>query len=272
MYILFDIGGTKMRFAVTKDGKEFGEPKVVDTPPSFEEGIALIKEIAVELSEEKEIKTAVGGVAGAFNKEKSKLINSPHLHSWVNRELKGELESAFNAPVYLENDSALAGLGEAISGAGKGKDIVAYITVSTGVGGVRIVNGKIDNSAYGFEPGHQIIDFKESKYLEDLISGTAIEKKFTKRAYEVTDEKVWDELAKLLAYGLNNTIVHWSPDVVVLGGSMIVKEVGIKIPKVVECLKSILYIFPKLPEIKQASLEDFGGLYGANEIIKQQNK
>jgi glucokinase len=50
------------------------------------------------------------------------------------------------------------GLGEAVFGAGKGREIVVYMTISTGVGGARIVGGKIDASAMGFEPGHQIID------------------------------------------------------------------------------------------------------------------
>ena len=286
MYILFDIGGTKMRVAGSEDLVSFSEPKIIDTPIDFEEGLAELKKLVDEVSGGNKIKMAAGGVAGAFDKENNKLINSPHLHSWKDKEVKHELEKAFDCPVYVQNDSAVVGLGEAVYGAGKENDIVVYITISTGVGGARIVNGKIDVSTFGFEPGHQIIDIDssvcptctEGKYedgkghLEAYVSGTSTENRFSKRAYEVTDKKVWDEIAKWLAYGLNNTIVHWSPDIVVLGGSMVVKEVGIKIPDVEKHLKSILKIFPEIPKIKQASLGDFGGMYGAMELIKQQNE
>ena len=39
---------------------------------------------------------------------------------------------------------------------GEGLEIVAYHSVSTGVGGVKIEDGEISHSSIGFEPGHQI--------------------------------------------------------------------------------------------------------------------
>src|SRR3989344_2431253 len=240
MYILFDIGGTKMR-VVSADRKKFlAEPVIVNTPKDFGEGIETLKNIISNLSQGAPIEAIVGGVAGTFN-----------------------------VPVSIENDAALVGLGEANYGAGRDHNIVVYLTISTGVGGVRIVNGTIDESALGFEPGHQIIDPDntlcptcEGNDLEAYVSGTAIEKRFGKKPYEIHDDTVWDELAKYLAYGLANTTVHWSPNIIVLGGSMM-KEVGIPVPAVKKHLTEILKIFPKIPEIKKAELADFGGLYGA---------
>ncbi|MFV1917705.1 MAG: ROK family protein, partial [Patescibacteria group bacterium] len=108
-------------------------------------------------------------------------------------------------------------------------------------------------------------------HLEAHISGAAVEKRYGKKPYEITDDKFWDELARLLAFGLNNTIVHWSPDVVVLGGSMM-KKIGIPIDRVKFHLKKILKIFPELPEIKKAELGDLGGLHGALYYLKQVHK
>ena len=73
-----------------------------------------------------------------------------------------------------------------------------------------------------------------------------------------------------MAIGLNNIIVEWSPDVVVLGGSMITGDPSISIEKTENYLKEILKIFPKLPAIRKAELGDFGGLYGALAFIKTQ--
>lgn len=278
MYILFDIGGTKTRIAASRDCKEFiEEPKVVETPKDFDEGMQLFKELVQELCKGEKVEIAGGGVAGPLNKERTQLLNSPNISGWIGKPLKEELSKVLGAPVYLANDSAIVGLGEAHFGAGKGHEIVVYITVSTGVGGARIVHGKIDERVYGFEPGHQYIDIDrtlcpecKSGQLEDLISGTAVALRFGKKAYEISDRSLWEhELPHWFGYGLANTIMHWSPDVVVLGGSMIVGDPSISVPHVTKCVRDFLTIIPEIPEIKKAELKDFGGLYGAMVFINQ---
>ncbi len=272
MYLLIDIGKTKTRIAVSENLEKFAEPKIFDTPKIFSEGISLLKRTADELCSGEKIKAVVCGIGGPLDRGKTMIFKaSGNLEDWVQKPLKAELEKAFNAPVFLENDCLLVGLGEANYGAGKDYKIVAYITVSTGVGGARIVNGKTDENALGFEPGYQIINFDgQPEYLESYISGAAFEKRYGKKPYEILDEKIWDETAKILAYGLNNTIIHWSPDIVVLGGSMM-KKIGIPVPRVRFHLKNILKIFPELQVIENAALGDIGGLYGAMAFLKSKN-
>lgn len=273
MYLLFDIGGTKTRIAVSEDLQKFSEPKILPTPKKYEEGIALFIKTAQELSGGKNIEGIVGGIAGPFDEKKRALVASPQLKDWIGKPLKQELEKKFSAPVYIENDSALAGLGEAHFGAGKGKRIVAYITVSTGLGGARIVNGVIDEKAIGFEPGFLIVDADNSlcsncdgNHLGAMINGRSFEKRFGKKGEEIDDPKIWDEAARVLAYGLNNVAVLWSPDIIVLGGS-VMKSLDIK--KIESYLINTLKIFPEIPEIKPAELGDFGGLWGAMELLMQ---
>lgn len=276
-YILFDIGGTKTRIAVSHDGETFEEPRIVDTPKDFDTAIKLLKDVSFELTKGEKIDHAAGDVAGVFSRDRAVLLKAPHLPGWNGKNVKYAIETALSTESSLANDAAVVGLGEAVYGGGKGYEIVAYITVSTGVGGVRIVNGKIDASAMGFEPGHQIFDasggFHKNSVgglgldLEGYVSGTAISERYNKKPYEITDKTFWSDLARLLAYGLNNTIVHWSPDVVVLGGSMM-KEVGISVQDVRAHLGGILRIYPELPHIVHSELGDIGGLYGALALIK----
>lgn len=270
MYILFDIGGSKMRVAASSDCRKFSEPLIVRTPKNFKEGIRAFGALIKSTSPGKKIKAIAGGLPGYFDKEKTKIMGcAPNLNGWIGKPLKKKIQEITKSPVYLENDSDLVGLGEAVSGAGRGYEIVAYLTVSTGVGGGRIVNGKIDTGRFGFEPGNQYIDYKNKKDLEDLIGGRSVEKKYHKKPYEILDKKFWDKMAEILAYGVNNTIVHWSPDAIVIGGSMM-KKIGIKIPRVELHLKKIMRAFPNnLPKIKKATLGDFGGLYGAMARIRQ---
>ena len=205
-------------------------------------------------------------------------MEPPNLQGWGGKQITHALEDAFGCTIFVENDTAIVGLGEAVAGSGKGYPICVYMTVSTGVGGVRIVNGQIDTSALGFEPGHQIIDAGRGLQantvggdgldLEGIISGTAVTKRYGKKPFEITDEAFWDEMARLLAYGLNNTIVHWSPDIVVIGGSMM-KKVGIPVERVRAHLKGILHIYPELPLIEHSALGDIGGLHGALHYVKQ---
>lgn len=279
MYLVFDIGGTKMRLARSVDGKNFTEPIVVPTPQSFGEAVDQLKIIFTKLAADQPFKAVVGGVAGSLNKSGDRLVRAPHLADWVGKPLKLELESLLGCPVWLENDSALVGLGEATVGAGVGHNIVAYLTVSTGVGGVRLVGGQIDIHNNTFEPGHQIINFSDTTigqcacggfgHLESYVSGTDFVRRFGKQPHDVdSSSDIWNLHAKILACGLVNTIVHWTPDIVVLGGSMM-KVPGIPLDTLRRQVAEMLTIYDQPPVIEKALLADLGGLHGALIFLRR---
>jgi len=265
MFLLFDIGGTRMRLAVSKDGKEIGEPKIASTPQDdFEQGMRIFQETAKELLRGEKPESIIGGLAGTLNREHAVLLRAPHMRGWVEKPVKKVLEDLFSVPVVLENDAALAGLGEATKGAGHGSGIVAYVTVSTGVGGVRIVNGKIDRNAGGFEIGHQIINYDgEIRTLEEYVSGSALLRRFAKKPEDITDPEIWEETACLLTHGIHNTILHWSPEVLVLGGALILQSHFPFESFIKHLTKHVLQVLPFVPKIKKAELGDVSGLYGA---------
>lgn len=272
MHILFDIGATKMRIARAGSLTQFDTPRIIDTPKVFEEGMQLLIETAKELAGDESIVSIAGGVTGSLSLDKRILDVSPHLPLWSGRSIVAELEQVFHVPVFIENDCTMVGLGEAHVGAGVGYPIVAYITVSTGVGGTRLIRGMPDVSSYGFEPGQQIIDADNSLYpecempstLERAVSGTAIEQRFGKKPYNIPqDDTLWEQLADWLAVGLSNLTVMWSPDVIVLGGSMMVGDPAIPIARVRDKVKENVAIFKHLPDIKRAELGAIGGIHGA---------
>jgi len=272
MYLLFDIGGTNARFAISSDGKTLSDVKIVPTPRDFQQGVDTIKQIADECSTGQKIQAVAGGLAGPLDKNKTMLISSPHIGEWINKPFKSELEKALGVPVFLENDANLAGLGEASFGAEIDKNIVAYLTISTGVGGVRVVNKQIDKSSFGFEPGHQIIVIDGNLcncggkgHLEAYIGGYYLEKIYGKKSENLDDPAIWDQVARYLAIGLQNTIVHWSPDVIILGGSV---TKSIDIDNLKNHLSEIMHVFPESPEIVKASLGNQAGLYGALYLLK----
>ena len=113
--ILFDIGGTKTRVAYSLNGESFEEPIVFETVKNYEEGIAVFIENIKKVTNGREIKNIVGGITKSIG--------------WSEEKLKEDLQKEFEAEINIENDAAMAGLGEANFGAGKGFGIVAYITV-----------------------------------------------------------------------------------------------------------------------------------------------
>ena len=273
MFLVFDIGGTNIRIACSDDGQTILKRNIIPTPQQFSEGIQLIKQQAEDLCKGIKIEATAGGFAGPLDKDKSYLVKSPHLPDWIGKPFKSELERTFSCPVFLENDSALGGLGEAVFGAGKDFPIVGYLALGTGIGGARIVNDEIDKNSLGFEPGHQIIipggnlcNCGGAGHLESYIGGIYIEKNYHQKAEDITDPRIWDEISNYLAIGLHNMTVLWSPDIIVLGGSV---SKSLIIEKVANYLKDILKIFPQPPKLVKASLGDEAGLYGALEYLRQ---
>ncbi len=269
MYLVFDIGGTKIRVGKSLDKKTVEDVRLLDSNQDFDKVVSSIKKIGLELSGGEKIDAIGGGSRGVFDDSKS-IVTDKKILNWIEKPLKQALVEGLEAPVFLENDTSLATLGEAVFGAGKEKLIVAYLTISTGIGGGRVVDGKIDSKALGFEPGEHIIDITKHPPLtfEGLVSGEAIEKEYGKKPEEIQDEEVWDGVARNLAVGINNVLVFWSPDIVVLGGS-VMKSINIE--KVKEYTKEIVKIFPEIPPIEKAQLGDEVGLWGALAYLNQKS-
>jgi predicted NBD/HSP70 family sugar kinase len=261
MYLLFDIGGTKTRFAFSRDGKKFCEPVICGTPQNLNDAKKHWEGEVIKATSGRKIKAATGGVPGTLSKDRSKLFTSPNLRKWEGKNVKSVIEKIIKAPVMLENDADMVGLGEAVYGAGKGYGIVAYITVSTGMGGTRIVRDKIDQFSIGFEPGHQIVEAGNMQTLSMFMAGGQLKKKYGKEATEINDKKVWNKASRYLGIGLNNANVFWSPDVFVLGGSIALKRLDFGLVKA--SFKKANSIYTTLPKIKKAKLGDLGGLWGA---------
>lgn len=273
-YVVFDIGGTKTRIATSEDLQSFTEHKSYKTPVTFNAGMKLFMETVKEMTGD--VTAIAGGIRGRLMEDKSGIENDGILTKWAGESVVEYLQNEFgDIPVFLENDTAIAGVGEATFGAGEGLEIVAYHTVSTGVGGAKIENGEIDCADVGFEPGHQILDIDRTimgeditPTLENMVSGTAVKNRMGVEPYDIPQTDVlWDDLAGYLAQGLRNTILYWSPDAIVLGGSMIIGDPAIKIDTIRKATAEALDGFEATPLIVAAKLGDEAGLWGGLAVL-----
>jgi predicted NBD/HSP70 family sugar kinase len=264
-YLINDVGGTKTRIALSKNLKDIDEIFVFDTKEKYKDFLKI-----VEKFRERKIIKACFGFAGNFDKNKEKLVYAPNLKDYEGRNLKKDLERILKCKVILENDSVLAGLGEAYFGAGKNYKIFSYLTFSSGIGGAKIVNYKVDENVFGFEPGHSLFLLSQEKgktlifELEDLIGGKSLENFLNKRLEEIQYKKFWREITKLYALFLVNVSLFWSTEVIIVGGG-ISKRLDFKV------LNKDFRSFHPLGwrvKILKSKLGDLGGIYGGLARLK----
>jgi glucokinase len=276
MFLLGDVGGTKTRIALSRNLKDIDEIFVFETKEKYKDFLKVIEKF-----KERKIKQTCFGFAGNFDKKKERLIYAPNLKDYEGRNLKKDLERILKCKVILENDAVLAGLGEAHFGAGKNYKIFSYLTFSSGIGGAKIINYKVDENMFGFEPGHSLflLNFRVSPCLvgrqarevrvspreaEDLIGGKSLENFLNKRLEEIKDKKFWREITKLYALFLVNVSLFWSTEVIIIGGG-ISKRLDFKILN-----KDFRGFHPLGWRVKilRSKLRDLSGIYGGLAMLK----
>lgn len=261
---LFDIGGTKTRVTISRNGRSFRRPIIYGTPRHYAEGIRQLVDAIRQAADGWKVSRLVGCIAAPLNADHTHTVHGSFLEGWYERPLAADLRRRFHVAVFLENDAAVAGLGEATYGAGRGHGIVGYLTVSTGVGGVRIVDGRIDHATFGFEPGHMVsdVDHRSAVTLEHMISGLSLGRRHKQPAEDINDRRVWRDVERSLAYGLTNLAVLWSPTVIVLGGG-VGQSQHLRLNNVRAIFRRTLKVFHSPPRIVRGTLGDSSGLWGA---------
>lgn len=273
MRIAIDIGATTTRIGLSKHGYTFSTIRRFPTPASFQDGITAIANTIKSLYATRRqfrIGVAIPGHVDR-NGQLGRLSNLPN---WSHQPIVAALSSATGGIVHTINDAVAAGIGEAVAGAGKFHRIVAYLTISTGIGGVRVIHGMADAAAHGFEPGHHtlvpnghICGCGRRGCFETYASGTAFRKIYGVRPETCQDPRIWNRYARWLGEGVFNTIVFWSPDVVVIGGG--VALAGRKLFHPLRRFLKQTCTFLPCPPILRSQLGDHAGLYGCLKLLDE---
>lgn len=256
--VVFDIGGSHLRLALANGGA-LGDIEKIDTLDEPAAGVEAIRAFLEKHGARAD--EAVGGIAGVVRD--GTVVRTGYLPAWDGFNLSAALAGACGiSSVRLLNDAEIAGIGEAVLGAGKGYRTVAYITVSTGIGGALIVDGRVVPHAVGHEPGKQIIDYERMRTLEDMVGGASLTEEFG-RPPEQLDRSLVEDRTRSLAVGIYNLLRFWSPDVLVIGGALMNDTTGYSLDAVVREVSSLTVPLPQLPSIVRSALGDNAGLHGA---------
>lgn len=187
-FIGVDLGGTNIRAAkVSEQGEILAIVKTSSQPDRGAEAVMdTMTSLIQQLPGYEECEGIGLGIPGPIDTVNGKIIVSTNLPKLIGYPIAQVMEERFHKPVFMDNDVKVAGLGEAVLGAGKGYPIVYYVTISTGIGGALVIDQKVISGQNGHagEIGNICIDRNREKYnilnvgaAENEVSGTAITRK-----------------------------------------------------------------------------------------------
>ena len=163
LILALDFGGTKLTAATVRAGERTWLAQERSLSPPQHDGAyerATMLALARKLlggARPAAIGVSFGGPVDAAGRL---VFLSHHIPGWENIPYCDQLEAEFGAPAAMANDGNIGALGEYQFGGGAGCRSLLYITVSTGVGGGWVFDGKIFTGADGMagELGHTIVD------------------------------------------------------------------------------------------------------------------
>lgn len=265
-YVLgIDVGGTKIALGlVDASGRQVAGDRIpthAEAPPAVtvqrmvDRVHALMDEAGIS---EDAVRAAGIAFAGPLDPVEGRILTPPNLPTWHNFPVVDVVEAALGKPAYLENDANAAALGEAQYGAGVGVKNMVYLTVSTGIGGGAVLDGRLFRGETGAacELGHIKIVYNGRECgcggrgcLEAYASGTALAKRAQEavaagepsslaelaggvqhiraetvvQAMDAGDElatRLWRETMEYLSAGVGSLVNTFNPRRIVVGGGL----------------------------------------------------
>lgn len=310
--LAIDLGGTQIRAAHVSPDLVVSCRRAVETRD--EEGVeAVIARICAVAEAVRGDARSAGlsdpaaiGIAapGPLNPWDGMVVAPPNLAGWHNVPLAERMREAVGLPTFLARDTNAAVMAEWRYGAAKGADDVVYVTVSTGIGGGLVVNGRpligrdgtageighitveIDGPLCGCGmPGHAeaigsgtaiaregraLLERGEAPGLAALASGAPVDAELVARAADEGDVASRAVLARAweaigaLCAGL---VITLNPEMIVLGGSIALHRPDLQTAVRAEIDRRAFAAPARRVRVEMAQLADDVSLIGMLPIV-----
>ncbi len=273
IYVGLDIGGTKfMVAAADSQGKILRRTRQATTT-SLEGDLARLERMIDETAAGEKILGMGAAIGGPLDWERG-IVSPLHQPAWQKVPLKALMEKRWSCPFHVDVDTNIAALGEYAFGNVTARRFL-YLTLSTGMGGGLLQDGKIVRAANGAHPevAHQSIHYRCSHperiqcecgapdCLEAMVSGNGIRRIYGKPAEEL-DLAEWQEVAYNLGQGLRNLAAILAPDLIRLGGGVALGGGKAFIAAACRVMSDHLKLVP-VPEVQLSALGYDTALLGA---------
>jgi glucokinase len=292
-----DIGGTKIALGlVDSDGRLLASQRFATRPESsYAVVFAAIKNGLAQLCQEQSLTLQGIGIGCTGRMDAAGVFSqNPFLPCLEGHNLAEDLGHAFGVTAAVENDADAAAMGEFLWGSGRGSRSMIFITVSTGIGGGVILEGRLYRGLDGCHPelGHHVIEPSGPPCFcgangcwESLASGTALghyghltagaEYADARRICELADQgdAVAQSLVQreghYLGIGLGNLISIFAPDCIVLGGG-VMNRWDLFAAQAQDAIRAQCGLVPwQQVRLVRASLGSATGLVGAAAVWQQ---
>jgi glucokinase len=189
--LAIDLGGTQIRSALVTSDRAVHCRRAV--PTADEEGVDAVLDRIIEVAAAVRDEARSDGLPapigvgisspGPLDPWRGIVRAAPNLQGWTNIPLAPRVGAGLGMPTFLERDTNVAIMAEWRYGAARGADNAIYITVSTGIGGGLIVDGRpiVGSNGTAGEVGHVTVELDGPRcgcggvgHVEAIGSGTAL--------------------------------------------------------------------------------------------------
>jgi len=252
--LAIDFGGTRLRAGLFDEHHRLVDrtETLTGVPEGQQAVLDRIVQTAKSICPPSVNLRAIGVAApGPLDADKGLILEAKTLPRWYNVPIGKIISEAFdNIPTFVQNDGNLGAIAEYYRGSGQGANPMIYLTISTGIGGGIIIDGKLFTGARSLaaEPGHMRLTLPDGSHhrLEELASGTALglwardrlktsDVKSSLRDVEIVDGKavgkaamagdkcaleIVNQAGHWLGLGFANLVHLFNPEAIVIGGSV----------------------------------------------------
>lgn len=229
--LAIDVGGTKFTLAAFEGERMVKrESRATDRDGGRDWMLDRIADIVSEWRGAITFHRCGIGFGGPVDFAAQQVALSTHVGGWRNFDFPGWVRATLGLDAVMDNDANTGALGEGIYGAGKGHAALFYMTLSTGIGGGILLDGKVWRGAdsYAGEIGHLTIQPDGPECLcgargclERMCCGMWLERDYGKSARELLSDAAFVERYVVnLALGLKACIMLLNPSRIVIGGGM----------------------------------------------------
>jgi glucokinase len=273
--LAIDIGGTKFTLGLFEDDRlVHRESHPTDSDGGKDWMLARIEEI---VSGWKFDRCGIG-FGGPVKFDDQRVALSTHVGGWKDFCLTRHFVDRFGVPAIMDNDANVGALGEGYHGSGRGQSPLFYMTLSTGIGGGILIDGKPlrGPDSYAGEVGHINLVPDGPDCLcghrgcfERMCCGLWLQRDYGRPAIDLLqDPEFVRHYVTLLARGLKTAIMILNPSRIVIGGGIAKAGNALFIPLREELSRQVPSWSQARLDVQPAGLVDDSVLYGALELAK----
>lgn len=290
-----DIGGSRIRAAIVSPGGTL-LTRAEGVTPARASGDVVVEAVALVVAQATQghaMDTLLAaGVAapGPLDAVLGLALSTPTIDGFRDFPLRDRIAGAIGLRTLLDHDGHAAAFGEWQFGAGRGYQNMVFVTVSTGIGGGAIVDGRLQRGRRGMaahvghmtiSPDGPVCNCGNRGCWEAVAAGPALSAA-ARRAGFADGEAVFAAArsgdpsamavaaaeARWLGMGIVGLLHVYSPDIVVLGGGVMHGLDVLQSAMSAEIAARAMPPFRDTP-IVRASLMDNAGLVGAAALARQ---